>query len=49
MAELTAYLRNRVHSDAEYDALIKQVERLEAELEYVAMMTDVVLDGDNNV
>ena len=51
MPEIQEYLKGRVRSDAEYAALIEHVERLEAQLEYVAMMTDVELpeDGDDNV
>lgn len=46
MPEISTYLHNRAHSDAEYAALIEQVEKLEAQLEYVAMMTDVELPED---
>ena len=46
MPEINVYLRNRAHSDAEYAALIEHVEKLEAQLEYVAMMTDVELPED---
>ncbi len=57
MATIQEYMRNRMHSDAEFNALIQQIEdttvraeRLESLLEYVAMMTDIELpdkEGDN--
>lgn len=46
MARLDEYMARRVHSDEEYRALIRQVEKLEAEMEYVAMMADIELPGD---
>ena len=60
MSEIMEYMRNRVHSNTEYHELIKTVtamtekaERLEANLEYVAMMADVELpdmeEGEDDV
>ena len=57
MARIQEYMRNRMHSDAEFNRLIQQIDdtteradRLESLLEYVAMMTDIQLpheEGDN--